>query len=68
MSRKKCSHSKIFHEPGAEAVLDDSDCRYQSEKFCRQLANQVSGGMVDQTAKTPDTRCANIRKIDKRVG
>jgi hypothetical protein len=51
MSREKCSHAKIFHEPGAEAVLDDSDCRYQSEKLCRQPANQVSRGRADQAVK-----------------
>jgi len=41
MSRTKCSQAKIFHEPGAEAVLDDSDCRDQSEKLCRQPASRV---------------------------
>jgi hypothetical protein len=51
MSRIKCSHAKIFHEPGAEAALGDSDCRYQWEKLCRQPANQVSSGMADQAAK-----------------
>jgi len=68
MSRKKCSQAKIFYESGAETVLDDSDCRNQSEKLGRQPANQVSSGRVDRTVKTVDMRCANIRKTDNRVG
>jgi len=68
MSRKKCSQAKIFHKPWAEVVLDDWDCRNQSEKLCRQSANQVTRGRADQAAKTTEMRCANIRKTDIRVG
>jgi hypothetical protein len=59
---------KYFQEPGAEAVLDDSDCGHKSEKLCRQLASQASSGRADQTVKTADMRRANIRKTDKRMG
>jgi hypothetical protein len=51
MSREKCNQAKKFHEPGAEAVWDDSDCRDQSEKFCRQSAGQANSGRADWAAK-----------------
>jgi len=68
MSRKKCSQVKTFQEPGGKGVLDDSDFGYPLEKLCRQPANQPSRGRADQAVKTTDTRCANIRKTDNRVG
>jgi hypothetical protein len=68
MSRKKCNQAKIFYEPGAETVLDDSDCRDQSEKFYRQPAGVASSRRTDRAAKTAHMRRANIRKTDNRVG
>jgi len=51
MSREKCSQVKIFLEPDAEAFVDDSDCRDQSKKLCRQFAGQATSGRVDRAAK-----------------
>jgi hypothetical protein len=51
MSRKKCNQVKIFYKPGVEAVLDDSDCRDQSENLCRQPAGQVISERADHAAK-----------------
>jgi hypothetical protein len=68
MSSEKHKEAKKSHDRDAEAVVDNSDCRDQSEKLCRQLASHASRGRVDQTAKPTDTRCANIRKTDKRMG
>ena len=66
MSSEKCSQAKIFvQELGDEAVLEHSDCRYQSKKLRRQPGNQVGSGRADQTARITDKRCANIRKTDK---
>jgi hypothetical protein len=49
--REKCNEAKIFYESGAEAVWDDSDCRIQSGKFCRQSAGQANSGRAAWAAK-----------------
>ena len=68
MSRTKCSQAKIFHESGAEAVLDDSDCRDQSAKCAGRPPSGSAEEMRFKRGETADTRDANIRKTDNRVG
>jgi hypothetical protein len=51
MSSEKCNEAKKFHERGAEAVLDDSDCRDQSAKMCRQPAGRFSRRNADQAVR-----------------
>jgi hypothetical protein len=68
MSSEKCSDPKIFHESGADTVLDDSDCGNQLEKLYRPVAGQASRGRAERAAKTAERRRANIRKTDNRVG
>jgi len=55
---------KKFQEPGTEAVLDDSDCRYQSEKLCRQLASQVSSGRADRAV---NQRICGVPTLEKQT-
>jgi hypothetical protein len=67
-TREKCNQAKIFHESGAETVLEDSNCGDQSEKLYWQSAGVASSRRTDRASKTADMRRANIRKTDNRVG
>jgi hypothetical protein len=42
MSSEKCKPAKKSHELGARTVMQDSDCRGQSAKMCRQRAGGSS--------------------------